>query len=327
MQRREFITLLGATTAIASVAARAQQAGKVRRIGFLTTASRPAFLELHAGFLQGMRDLGYFENKDFVSELRSAEGQNERLPNLADELVRLNVDVIVTAAAVAMRALQQATRTIPVVLAGTGDPVGNGFIASLARPGGNVTGLASNSYDTTSKRLELLAMVVPNASRIGWLGNPENPTFSTFLRLAQAAAQQAGLTLVPIEARDLPELRNAFATFGQERVAAVMVSGDPLYFAQRERLVEMAFAQRLPTSFPQHEYAEAGALMSYGVRSKVLYRQAAAYVDKIFKGAKPADLPVELPTRFHLTINRKTADALGVTIPALLYIFADEVID
>jgi putative ABC transport system substrate-binding protein len=327
LKRREFIALVGAAGIGLPFEVGAQQAGKVWRIGFLSAQSRAAFSELYTGFQQGMRELGYVEGKDFVGEFRFAEGQYARLPDLAAELVALNVDILFTAVTAAIRPLQQATRTIPIVFTSINDPVGNGFVASLAQPGGNTTGLAGSTDDTAPKQLDLLAAIVPNVSRVGLLGNPDNPSYAPILTNTRAAARQAGLTLVPAEARNLKEIERAFGAFGQERVRAFMMAPDSVFFSHRQQLLEFALRDRLPSMFGQREYAAAGGLMSYGESVKEFYRRAATYVDKIFKGAKPANLPVEQPTRFHLVINRKTAQALGVTIPPHLYIFADEVLE
>jgi putative tryptophan/tyrosine transport system substrate-binding protein len=326
MKRREFITLLGGAAAW-PLAARAQQLERVRRIGFVTVVSPQAFSGLYAGFLQGMRELGHVEGRDFITEVRSSEGEPSRLPDLAAELVRLKVDVIVTGSTAAMRPLKQATTTIPIVMAYSTDPVGNGLVPSLARPGANVTGLAGSSDDTAPKQVELLATVVPNVSHIGILGNPTNLTYSPVRRSAQEAANKSGIAIFATEARNPQEIETAFASFGKERVQAVLVTGDPVFFSRRQQITELALQGRLPSMFVQREYPEAGGLMSYGESLSEFYRRAANYVDKIFKGAKPADLPIEQPTLFKLVINRKTADALGVTIPPQLYIFADEVIE
>jgi len=327
MRRRAFITLLGGAAAAWPLAARAQQAGKVWRIGVLSGASRETAFTNYEGFLQGMRELGYVEGRDFVMEYRFAEGQYERFPDFAAELVRLNVDVILVGATSAIRMLQRATTTIPIVLAYSTDPVGNGFVASLSRPGGNITGLSSSSDDTAPKQLELVATVVPNVSRIGLLGNPASPTYTDVRKGAKNAAQKVGLTLVSVEARNPQEIEAAFASFVSERVQAFISAGDALFFAQRRQIAELALKSRLPSMFSQREYAAAGGLMSYGENLSEFFRRAASFVDKIFKGAKPGDLPMEQPTRFNLVINRKTADALGVAIPPQLYIFADEVIE
>ena len=327
MTRRAFITLLGGAAAAWPLAARAQQPAKVWRIGFLSAVTRSAASGSYASFVQGMRELGYVEGKDFVIEWRSVEGKYERFPEIAAELVRLKVDVFVTGVTAALPALQRATTTIPIVIAYSTDPVGNGLVASLVHPGGNITGLAGSSDDSSPKQLELLATIVPNVSRIGLLGNPDTETYSSVLNNAQAAAQKVGLSLVPIEARNPRDIEDAFATFAKERVPAVMVAVDAVFFGQRWRIAELALANHLATMFALREYAEAGGLMSYGENIADFFRRAASFVDKIFKGAKPGDLPIEQPTKFNLVINRKTADALGVTIPPQLYIFADEIIE
>jgi len=327
MKRREFITLLGGTAAVWPLAARAQRPGKVWRIGFPLALRPEDFSRLYAGFRQGMQELGYVEGKDFIIEWRSAEGRYERLPEVAAELVRLNVDVIVTGLTAAIRPLQQATSTIPIVMAYSVDPVGNGFVASLAHPGGNITGLTGSTDDTAPKQVELLAAIVVNPSRIALLGNPDSPTFPPVRKTALEAAKKAGLSLVTVEARNPRETENAFAAFVTHRVQAVMVASDAIFLQQRQRIAELALMNRLPTMFPQSDYVEAGGLMSYGENFFDFFRRAASFVDKIVKGAKPGDLPIEQPTKFHLVINRKTADALGVTISPQLYIFADEVIE
>jgi putative ABC transport system substrate-binding protein len=327
MRRREFIALLGSSAVAWPFAARAQQAAKTRRIGWLSAVSRTAYATRYAGFLQGMRELGYIEGKDFITEWRSAEERYERFPELATELVRLKVDIIVVPVTAAIRPMQQATSTIPIVMAYSTDPVGNGLVASLARPGGNTTGLAGSSDDTAPKQLELLATVVPNISRIGLLGNPASPTYSSVLKRATNAAQKAGFSIVPVEASNPQQIDSAFTFFTNERVQAVMVAADAVLFGQRERLAELALRNGLPSMFSLREYADAGGLMSYGENLSDFLRRAASFVDKILKGTKPGDLPIEQPTKFHLVINRKTAEALGVTIPAQLYIFADEVIE
>jgi putative ABC transport system substrate-binding protein len=220
-----------------------------------------------------------------------------------------------------------ATDKIPIIMAYSTDPVGSGLVASLAHPGGNITGLAGSADDTTPKQLELLAMVVPNASRIGLLGNPASATYSPVLKRTTSAAQKAGLSIVPMEASNPQQIDNAFTAFANERVQAVLVAGDVFFFGQKQRLAELALSNRLPSMFHLRDYTEAGGLMSYGESLSDFFRRAATFVDKIFKGAKPGDLPIEQPTKFKLVINRKTADALGVTIPPQLYIFADEVIE
>ena len=330
MKRREFITLLGVAVAAWPLAARAQQPGTFRRIGFLYGSiplTQLASEDLSRAFIQGMLELGYLEGKDFVVEWRSAAGQYERLADLAAELARLKVDVIVTGSAAAVRPAQQATTTIPIVMAYSTDPVGNGFVASLARPGGNTTGLAGSSDDSAPKQLELLTTVMPRLSRVAILTNPHNPNSAAVIKSAQSAAEKVGLVVVPVEARSLEEIEDAFATIAKQSIAAVVVGLDAEFFVHRQQLARLALDNRLASMFPVRDYAAAGGLMSYGESLQDFYHRAASFVDKIFKGAKPSDLPIEQPTRFKLVINRKTADALGLTIPPQLYIFADEVIE
>jgi putative ABC transport system substrate-binding protein len=327
MKRREFITLLGSAAAAWPLTARAQQPGKVWRVGFLSGGAPAALGPILAGFPQGMRELGYVEGKDFTIEWRFAEGNYDRIPGFAAEFVRLKVDVIVVATAAAIRIVQQATTTIPIVMSYSTDPVGNGFVASLARPGGNTTGVASSTDDSAPKQLELLATIAPNVKRIGLIGNPDNPNHSSLLQRAEAAARTAGLLVIPLDVRNAEEIENAFAAMPRERVQAILVGADAMMLTERRRIAELALAAHLPSMFVQRENVEVGGLMSYGESIKEFNRRAAVFVDKIFKGAKPGELPIEQPTRFHLVINRKTADALGVSISPQLYILADEVIE
>jgi ABC-type uncharacterized transport system substrate-binding protein len=324
MKRREFLGVLGGAVAAWPLAARAQQTGKVWRVGWLASVQVPGF---RGAFAQGMRELGYAEGKDFVIELRSVEGNYERIPEVAAELARLKVDVIVTALSAALPILHRVITTIPIVMVYSTDPVGNGLVASLVRPGGNMTGLASSSDDSSPKQLELLMAVVPNVSRIALLGNPNSTNYAPVRNSVQDTAAKAGVSLVPIEARTGEEIENAIAALVKERVSALMFASDAVFFEQQHRIAELALANRLATMFSQRDYVAAGGLMSYGENIADFWRRAAPFVDKIFKGARPGDLPIEQPTKFNLVINRKTADALGVTIPAQLYIFADEVIE
>jgi len=327
--RRGLLAALGGASAW-PLTARAQQAGTVRRIGFLYGSIPPTQLgseDLGRAFIQGMLELGYLEGKDFVVEWRSAAGQYERLTDLAAELARLKVDVIVTGSAAAVRPAQQATTTIPIVMTCSTDPVGNGFVASLARPGGNTTGLAGSSDDSAPKQLELLTTVMPRLSRVAILTNPQNPNSAAVIKSAQSAAEKVGLLVVPVEARSLEEVEDAFAAVAKQSIAAVVVGLDAVFIVHRQQLAQLALDNKLASMFPIHDFAAAGGLMSYGESLRDFYHRAASFVDKIFKGAKPSDLPIEQPTRFKLVINRKTAEALGLTIPPQLYIFADEVIE
>jgi len=329
MRRRDFIGLLGGVTATSTFSwqrpASAAQTGKVWRIGFISGASRSSIGEILAGFPQGMREFGYVEGKDFIIEWRFAEGNYDRFPDIAAELVRLKVDVFVLGTPAAVRAARQATATIPIVMGYSTDPVGGGFVASLARPGGNITGLASPTEDVIPKQVELLATAVPNLSTLG--SNPGNPNSVPILKSARATAQKSGFAFVSVEARNPEELENAFPTLTSKRVGAVIVTSDGFFNSRRQRIVELALSSRLPTMFAQREYVQSGGLMSYGESLAEFFRRAATYVDKIFKGAKPADLPIEQPTLFKLVINRKTAEALGIALPQQLHMFADEVID
>jgi putative tryptophan/tyrosine transport system substrate-binding protein len=329
MQRRQFITFLGGAAAAWPHTARAQQAERMRRIGVLSGQSRPASIDSNplGGLSQGMHELGYVEGKDFLIEWRFAEGRYDLFPDLAAELVRLKVDVIVTSTSGAVRAAQRATSTIPIVMSFSTDPVGNGFVASLARPGGNTTGLASQLEDMTQKQLELLAAVVPNLSRVGILVNPDVPQSAPILKSAQAAAQNSGLLLVIMETRNQRNIESAFVTLTKEAVGAIMIVSDSLFATHRYQIAELALSYRLPSLFPQREYVDAGGLLSYGESLRDFNRRAAYYVDKIFKWAKPADLPVQQPTNFFLVINLKTARTLNVTIPPGVITIADEVIE
>jgi len=326
MVRRAFIGTLAVFLLTVPLAAKAQTPAKVPRIGFLSSRS-PAqsgpYIEL---FRQGLRELGYVEGQNIVIEYRFAEGRPERLPALAAELVRLKVDVIVTTAPPAPEAAKQATSTIPIVFATAVDPVANGLVASLARPGGNITGLANMSAEVVGKQLQLLKEVAPKVSRVAVLQNPNNHGHPVVLREAEGAARTLGLQLHIVPARTPSEIEAAFAAMRSQRAGGVLVLRDSVFFAQRTQIAALAAKSRLPAVYGFREDAEAGGLMAYGASLPHMYRRAATYVDKILKGAKPADLPVEQPTKFELVINLKTAKALGLTIPQSLMQRADEVI-
>jgi putative tryptophan/tyrosine transport system substrate-binding protein len=310
---------------VAPLAAEAQPSTKVVRIGYLlgTTQEQEPLLE---AFLEAMRALGYVEGQHFVMEYRAAEGQYERLPDLAAELVQLKVDVLLATGTSTALAAKQATTTIPIVMAGVAYPVESGLVASLARPGGNITGLASLPHELIGKRLELLKAVLPTISRMAVLWNPANPAHAVGMREADVAAQALGVQLHRAEARGPEAFDGAFAAMTTAHAGALLVLGDPLVFEHRRRLAELAVRSRLPTMHNIRPYVEAGGFMAYGPRTIDLRRRAAVYVDKILKGAKPADLPVEQPTKFELVLNLKTAEALGLTIPPALLFQADEVI-
>ncbi len=316
------IVILALGILLAPLAADAQQAAKVWRIGILANVPGPHW----DAFRQGLRQLGYVEGQNIALENRWGEGRFDRLPALVGELVRLRVDLIVTAGTPAARAAKEATTTIPIVAVTVGDPVGTGLVASLARPGGNLTGLSDITVDLSAKRLEFLKEVVPTAFRIAVLWNPAHPTNPLQLRETQVAAHALGMTLQSLEVRGSDELERTFAAMRREHAGALVVLADPVMLLHRGRLADLAAKNRLPTMYPFREYVDAGGLMSYGPSFSDLFRRAATLVDKILKGAKPADLPVEQPTKFELVINLKTAKALGLTIPQSVLIRADEVI-
>jgi putative ABC transport system substrate-binding protein len=281
---------------------------------------------LDVAFVQGMREAGYTEGKHFLVEWRFAEGRYDALPKLAAELIELKVDVIVLGTPAAVRAVQQATSTIPIVMAYSVDPVGSGFVASLAHPGGNTTGLASSLDESLPKQMELMAAVVPNLTRIGIVSNPRNRHTSA-LSTAEVSARTSGLVLVSVDATNSQELADAFSALGKERVGAAIILSDAFFNTERQRIAELAVSNRVATIFSQRQYVADGGLMSYGEALAEFFRRAAFYIDKLIMGAKPGDLPVEQPTRFFLVINLKTAKALGLTVPPTLMARADEVID
>jgi putative ABC transport system substrate-binding protein len=326
--RRAFIRTLAGVLLTAPLAAEAQQAAKIARIGYLT-GSLATGAHLHEAFRQGLRDLGYVEGRNVVIEYRSAEGKYERLPALAADLVALKVDVIVVTSTPAALAAKQATRTIPIVLAWAGDPVGSGLVTSLARPGGNVTGLSMLAPELVGKRLELLTQAVPGVSRVAALWHPGDlpeRTEKDMLKEADVAARALGVRLQVVEARGPEDFDRAFSDMTRARADAVIVQSTNVFFIERRRLVDLAAKNRLPAMYLTREFVDAGGLMSYGPNVPDLFRRAATYVDKILKGATPGDLPVEQPTKFELVINLKAAKALGLTIPPSLLQRADEVI-
>ena len=310
------------------LAANAQQAGKVYRIGYIQTAAPNEMEHLDKAFVEGLRELGYVEGRNIVVERRYAGGKQERLPDLAAELVRLNVDVIVTGSNPVIAAVKRATATIPVVMTISRDPVGSGFIASLARPGGNITGFSGDpTPEVQSKRLELLKEAVPRASRVAVLWNPLPPGAETYRKMVDSAARKLGLSVRAVEVRGRDEFEGAFAAMVRERAEALVVLPDPIFFTARTQIVPLATKHRLPAVFHAREFVEIGGLISYGSSLAHQFRGAALYVDKILKGAKPGDLPVENATKFELVINLKTAQALGLTIPLTLRLRADHIIE
>jgi ABC-type uncharacterized transport system substrate-binding protein len=330
MQRREFLTLLGTSAAAWPLAAQAQQAGRVWRIGYVSGNARPRSIEasIQGGFLEGMRELGYVEGKDFVMEWRFAAAMNERYPDIAAELVRLKADIIVAQNSRAAAVVRQATSTIPIVMIGVTDPVDSGLVESLARPGGNLTGLATSQQDVAPKQLDLLATSMPKLSRVAVLSNPDAPLQNaSFMQSLLPTARKVGIAVLPLEAGSPQDIDRAFALASDERVEGLIIRVSPFFQDRRQQLAQLTLQYRLPSVFGNREFAEAGGLMSYGDSSREFSRRAAAFVDRIIKGAKPSDLPVQQPTKFEFVINRRTADTLGLSIPALLYIFADEVIE
>ena len=305
----------------------AQQATRVPRIGWLGGPTREAAEPFVQAFQRGLKDLGWVEGQNIVIEWRFAGGRAERLPDLAAELVRLQVDLIVVPSTPTALAAKNATKTIPLVTVGVGDPVGLGLVASLARPGGNITGLTSVvSPEIAGKQLELLKEAVPKVSRVAVLWNPATPGTALFLKETEVASRALGVQLQSLEARSLNDFDSAFAAMTTKRAGALLVLGDVMFVTHRVRPADLAAKSRLPAMYTLREYVEAGGLMSYGPITPELFRRVATYVDKILKGAKPADLPVEQPTKFELVINIKSAKALGLTIPQSMFIRADEVI-
>jgi len=328
MNRRDTVLALVALGAAAGpLASLAQQPGKIWRIGFLSLESSAVTSRNSDAFLKGMRDLGYVDGKNLIVEWRFAEGNFERLPALAADLVQLKVDVIVAVASAAIGAAQKATTTIPIVMATTGDPVGSGFVKSLARPGGNITGLSNMGGDTGAKLLDLLLTVVPRLSRVAVLVTPTSPTFRVISESVQAGAQKAGVKTLVAETSSLQEVENAFSMMAREKADAVIVGAAPFFALHRPQIAGLALKYRMPSIFGNRMYVEAGGLMSYGYKVADNYRRAALYVDKILKGAKPGDLPVEQPVTLELVLNLKTAKALGLTIPQEILLRADELIE
>jgi putative tryptophan/tyrosine transport system substrate-binding protein len=326
MKRREFILLAGGAVAGWPLAARAQQPVKVYRIGFLWD-SPGAFPERTEALRQGLRDLGYVEGQNITIEYRWAEGKPERIRELAEELVRLKVDVIITASSIYVEAAKRATSTIPIVFMGHADPVGTGHVTSLARPGGNITGFSTTMMETNVKSLELLKQAVPGLARVAVIFEPATPSHGPTLKAIEAAGPALGLQVQPVAVRSATEFESAFSAIVQERADAVLVLTTPLLIAGAQPLAELALTHKLPSVFALRHHVAAGGLMSYSPNIADISRRSAIYVDKILKGAKPADLAVQQPTKLELVINLKTAKALGLTIPQAFLLRADEVIE
>jgi len=317
-----FVVVLLAVAGIAEP----QQLTKIPRIGFLGATSPAALAARVQAFRQGLHELGYVEGKNIVLEYRWAEGRNERLPDLAAELVRLKVDVIVTAGPMDNRAAKEATNTIPIVMAQDNDPVGNRLVASLGRPGGNITGLATLTPELSGKRLEILKEIVPRLSRVAVLGTSIQPGNAQALRETELAAGALAVQLQYLEVGGPEDIETAFRGASKRRAEAILLLASYVFNIHRIQTLDLALKSRLPAIYRTSEFVEDGGLLSYGVNIAELYRRAATYVDKILKGAKPADLPVEQPTKFELVVNLKTAKQMGLTIPPNVLVRADRVI-
>jgi putative ABC transport system substrate-binding protein len=319
------LSVIAVLLVAAAASGEAQQAKSIPVVGYIDAGSLATTGHRAHAFVQGLRELGYLDGRNIVIEYRWANGKLERLPGFVAELVHAKVDVIISSATPAIRSAKDQTGTIPIVMAGITDPVGNRFVASLSQPGGNITGLTHMSPDLTGKRLELLKEVAPRLSRIAVLWNPNQPGQSAAFKDAQAAARGLNLTLISIEVRSREEIENAIPGTGQ-RSQALFELPDPLTFFNRQLITTIAAKNKLPAMYSFREYVDAGGLMSYGTSFQALFHRAATYVDKILKGAKPADLPVEQPTKFELVVNLKAAKQIGLTIPPNLLARADKVI-
>jgi putative ABC transport system substrate-binding protein len=321
-----WLTLATAGALMAPLVCFAQQLAKVSRIGFLGNSTAALEANLIGPFREGLRDLGYVEGRNILIEYRWAEGKYERFPALVAELIALKVDVIVTAGTPATLAVKKATTSVPLVMAAVGDPVGAGIVASLARPGGNITGLSAIAPELEGKRLELLREVSPKLSHVAVFWNPVNAFHTSAMKQVRAAAQAMRINVLPLAVGTAEELEGAFAAIVKERPGALFILADRIFLHNRARMMDFAAQHRLPGVYAYRELVEVGGLMSFGPSYAGMHRRAAAYVDKILKGAKPADLPVEQPATFELVINLKTAKALGLTIPQSVLLRATEVI-
>ena len=328
-QRRRLLLVAGASALAAPFGSFAQQQGKVWRLGYLDFGSRQSTVDSgrQAALLEGLRERGFVEGKNFVLEARYAEGDADRLNGFAAELVGQKVDLILSTGGPASLAAKRATAAIPIVVTVTTDPVGEGFAATLARPGGNITGMATGVEDTVLKLVELLVLVMPKLKRIAVITNPATRPHAPLLSRLQTAARQAGKQVLPVSVRMPAEIERGFATMARERADAVIIFADSFLFSQRALIAGLALKQRLPSINAITGYAEAGGLMSYGLDVNDNFRRVGIFVDKILKGAKPGDIPFEQPTRYYLVINRKTANALGIKISGELLTRADKVIE
>jgi putative ABC transport system substrate-binding protein len=326
MRRREFITLVGGAVAGWPLAAHAQGV-KPPRVGYLFTSKKAEGQGLWEACREGLRELGYRDGENIILEPRWTEGHQEELPSLVKELLGLNVAVLVTAATPASLAAKTATNTTPIVFVAVADPVSVGLVPSLARPGGNVTGLSLLTSDLSGKRLELLREIIRKVSRVAILMNPDNASNTIFLKQTQLATQQLGIELHASNARRPDDIEKAFAAARSQHADALIVFDDPVLWSYRQQIVSLAAAQRLPAMYGYSDFVDVGGLISYGPDRPDQYRRTAIYVDKILRGAKPADLPVEQPVKFELIVNRKTATALGLSLPPPIEVSADKIID
>jgi putative ABC transport system substrate-binding protein len=329
ISRRQWLITLGASALTAPFGSFAQQPGKVWRIGYLDFGSHQSTVDagFYSALIEGLRQRGYADGKEFSLDAHYAAGNADRLNESAAELVRQKVDLIVAYGGAANRAAQRATATIPVVIVAAGNPVLDGFAASLARPGGNITGMSGGADDTVQKLAELVILAAPNLKRIAVLMNPSNISHPPLLSRVQEAARQAGKQVLPLNVRTAEEIEKSFATMGRERIDAVIILIDAFMLQQRAQIAGLAVKHRLPSIYPTAQYAEAGGLMSYGADITDNFRRTGIFVDKILKGAKPGDIPFEQPTRYYLVINRKTANALGIKLTGELLARADRVIE
>jgi putative ABC transport system substrate-binding protein len=327
MKRREFISRLGSATLAWPFAALAQEPTKVPRVGYLFSFVASQGQHLWGACRQGLRELGYVEGKNIILEPRWSEGRNERLPTLAAELVRLNVDVIVSAATPASRAAKSATSTIPIVFVAVADPIRAGLVASYPRPGGNATGISLLTPELSGKRLQIIAEIVPRTTRVVVLTNPDNLSHAVFLEETMAAGKTLSVQIEPLRARNSREIERAFGEISKHDAQALIVFDDPAIWSPRKLVVALAEKVKIPAMYGYSEFVSDGGLISYGPHRPDLYRRTAGYVDKILKGTKPADLPVERPTKFELFANLKTAKALGLTMPPSVLLSADKIFE
>jgi len=327
MRRREFIAVLGGAMTAWPLGAIAQQQSTIPRVGYLFSFTPSEDTRLWEACRQGLRELGYIEGRNISIEARWADGSHKRLPDLVGDLLSRKVDVLVAAATPASVAAKAATSTTPIVIVAVADPVRVGLVASLARPGGNVTGLSLLTPELSGRRLQMITEMLPQLTRVGVLANPDNLSYAVFLDETMSAAQQIGAQIQPFHARNPDQIEQAFQSATRNNLQALVVFDDPVIWSHRKQLVALAAKTRLPVMYGYSEFVSDGGLISYGPHRPDMYRRTAAYVDKILKGDKPANLPVEQPTKFELVINLKTAKALGLTAPPSLLARADEVIE